>query len=476
MNRKFENNLIDSKQAELTKAIATYAKQNKHILYGTAGFRDNVALPLQPVFLRVGILAAIRSIHKNAIVGVMITASHNPEQDNGVKMIDHDGGMLAQEWEKHAEDLANAKEEDFLNVLDGVLTTIGLNTLDTKSPVVFIGRDTRPHSEMLSKCVQLGVESIGGIIVDLGEVTTPQLHYIVGVSNNKKLSVTSDNLPDINQLKDLYFNNFAKSYLSLIEDCDNDNSSTNTNNNSSKKYLVVDSSNGVGSITLHEVLKVIKSVNFNGRRDYSNIDIRNEARSGLVNEGCGAEHVQKGVKPPCGVSEKDDVGKLLCSFDGDADRIVFHSYLSPSPAPATAVPWVLMDGDKIAALFVYFLQNEIQYIINNDNEDEISQTMKKIRIGVVQTAYANGSSTKFFTDRNISVSMAKTGVKYLHRVAHDNYDIGVYFEANGHGTILFSDRFLNFINKIAAVDSSVAVTHSSKNRRQVAIQRLYVSI
>ena len=118
MNRKFENNLIDSKQAELTKAIATYAKQNKHILYGTAGFRDNVALPLQPVFLRVGILAAIRSIHKNAIVGVMITASHNPEQDNGVKMIDHDGGMLAQEWEKHAEDLANAKEEDFLNVLD----------------------------------------------------------------------------------------------------------------------------------------------------------------------------------------------------------------------------------------------------------------------------------------------------------------------------------------------------------------------
>lgn len=29
----------------------------------------------------------------------MITASHNPIEDNGVKMIDADGGMLARDWE-----------------------------------------------------------------------------------------------------------------------------------------------------------------------------------------------------------------------------------------------------------------------------------------------------------------------------------------------------------------------------------------
>lgn len=31
-----------------------------------------------------------------------------------------------------------------------------------------------------------------------------------------------------------------------------------------------------------------------------------------------------------------------------------------------------------------------------------------------------------------------TGVKHLHHAAAERYDIGVYFEANGHGTVLFS--------------------------------------
>lgn len=34
---------------------------------------------------------------------------------------------------------------------------------------------------------------------------------------------------------------------------------------------------------------------------------------------------QKGV-PPSGVSATDDAGKRLCSFDGDADRIVYHFF------------------------------------------------------------------------------------------------------------------------------------------------------
>jgi hypothetical protein len=93
--------------------------------YGTAGFRA-VATTLSSTFLRMGMLAALRSAqlgkvkqswspvtcrvsHRlccdlDQIIGVMITASHNPVEDNGVKMVDPDGGMLAQAWEKVFQD------------------------------------------------------------------------------------------------------------------------------------------------------------------------------------------------------------------------------------------------------------------------------------------------------------------------------------------------------------------------------------
>ena len=39
----------------------------------------------------------------------MITASHNPVEDNGVKLIDPMGEMLKETWEKYATQLANAR-------------------------------------------------------------------------------------------------------------------------------------------------------------------------------------------------------------------------------------------------------------------------------------------------------------------------------------------------------------------------------
>lgn len=42
---------------------------------------------------------------------------------------------------------------------------------------------------------------------------------------------------------------------------------------------------------------------------------------------------------------------------------------------------------------------------------------------------------------------AATGVKYLHEKA-EHFDIGVYFEANGHGTVIFKDSFLGKIDAL----------------------------
>lgn len=44
----------------------------------------------------------------------MITASHNPEPDNGVKLVDPHGEMLEQSWESLATRLANVK---YVNLL-----------------------------------------------------------------------------------------------------------------------------------------------------------------------------------------------------------------------------------------------------------------------------------------------------------------------------------------------------------------------
>lgn len=43
----------------------------------------------------------------------------------------------------------------------------------------------------------------------------------------------------------------------------------------------------------------------------------------------------------------------------------------------------------------------------------------------------------------VPVVITKTGVKHLHHAALD-FDVGIYFEANGHGTVLFSETYHKF--------------------------------
>lgn len=61
------------------KRSALHAKPRGLILqYGTAGFRTN-AQHLDHIMFRMGLLAVLRSKQTRSTIGVMVTASHNPE-------------------------------------------------------------------------------------------------------------------------------------------------------------------------------------------------------------------------------------------------------------------------------------------------------------------------------------------------------------------------------------------------------------
>ena len=112
------------------------------------------------------------------------------------------------------------------------------------------------------------------------------------------------------------------------------------------------------------------------------------------------------------------------SFDGDADRIVYY-YGNPTTNELNVI-----DGDKIAIL----LGDYIKSMMNNISNEK-GNLADLITFVVVQTGYANSAATKYLTDKGVIVERVPTGVKHLHHKA-EQYDIGVYFEANGHGTII----------------------------------------
>jgi len=118
----------------------------------------------------------------------------------------------------------------------------------------------------------------------------------------------------------------------------------------------------------------------------------------------------------------------------------------------------MLDGDRISSLVAAFISELF---------DDAGIDKSVINIGVVQTAYANGASTDYLKDRlRLPVTCTPTGVKYLHHAAA-KYDVGVYFEANGHGTVLFSaDALSTFRNQPPqspaqklALDTLVAVSN-----------------
>uniref|UniRef100_A0A8C4EMD9 Phosphoacetylglucosamine mutase n=1 Tax=Dicentrarchus labrax TaxID=13489 RepID=A0A8C4EMD9_DICLA len=372
--------------------------------YGTAGFRTN-AKQLDHVMFRMGLLATLRSKKTEATIGVMVTASHNPEEDNGVKLVDPMGEMVTPTWEGYATQLANAEQEDLLAALKDVIEKEAINM--SQEANVFVGKDTRSSSASLSQAVLDGVSALGGHSKDYGLVTTPQLHYMVCCQNTqgKYGEATVEG----------YYKKLCQAFIHPLHlgvfasNCTDD-----------QKHLSVDGANGIGALKVREMESHLKKE--------LHISLFNDGSKGKLNHQCGADFVKVQQNAPTGI--KINPGERGCSFDGDADRIVYYYIDSEGQ-------FHLLDGDKIATLISTFLK------------ELLTQAALDLKIAVVQTAYANGSSTHYLEDTmKVIVRCTKTGVKHLHHAAQE-FDIGVYFEANGHGTVLFSKAAEEKIQQLA---------------------------
>ncbi|XP_010053566.2 phosphoacetylglucosamine mutase [Eucalyptus grandis] len=381
--------------------------------YGTAGFRAD-ALVLESTVYRAGILAALRSLKTRSVTGLMITASHNKISDNGVKIADPSGGMLTQAWEPFADALANAADSDSLLQLIIEFAKKESIVIDGNCRAeVLLGRDTRPSGESLLEAAKQGINSIvGSAAIDMGILTTPQLHWMVRARNKGVKASERD-----------YSEQLSSSFRCLMTLVPGECKVKGTDNK-----LVVDGANGVGGGKLECLMNML---------DGLVIEVRNDGKGGgILNEGVGADYVQKEKVVPQEFGS-NDVGMRCASLDGDADRLVY--FIVPS---ASSDNIVLVDGDKILSLFALFIKEQLGILYKGVHENNAYQA----RLGVVQTAYANGASTDYLKGLGLEVVLTPTGVKFLHEKAAE-YDIGIYFEANGHGTILFSDSFLCWLEK-----------------------------
>lgn len=377
------------------------------ISYGTAGFRGP-ASEIEHLFYNIGLISGLKCLHSKGNIGIMITASHNPIQDNGVKLIASNGEMLKTEWEPSVQSFCNTHDlGELLDQLDQLINKYSINIKDKTEAKVLIGMDTRPSSDALATLVKKGLDAWSHLVgyVDLGLLTTPALHFVVAESNmdrSRRISPRG------------YYNK-------LIEGFD-DISKSNSTGGGYLPYLIIDCANGVG----YETLRSLKESNH--FIEHLQVELINTGE-GILNRLCGADYVKTNKLPPINATR---VGERYAALDGDADRVVYF-YLEKDSEDKLQLN--LLDGDKILALFALYLKGHLE----GANLD------RDLSLGVVQTAYANGASTEYLTNTlNLKVDFADTGVKNLYKQAL-NYDVGIFFESNGHGTIWISEKARSLI-------------------------------
>lgn len=368
MNKKIK--ITDNLKKPLNKAF-----------YGTAGYRSNTD-DLTNIICRASFIAYLRSASfAGKRIGLMITASHNPVSYNGIKFIDHNGNILDKSWEKCSDDLVNCEDKDFHNMLNKILRK-NSNICDINDGItghVVIGRDTRKSGEALVEHIKSVLLQVDCIVEDYGEVSTPQMHFLIRHSNMANCLVD----------KKIYIQHLVSNFRTLkdLTQCD--------------LPVFVDTANGI----------IEKNI-----VDEFNITIIND-KNGIINNDCGADYVKTHSALPLlqyNFKNNND-STLFASFDGDADRLILFTLQNG---------FLMLDGDAQAVLIANYFHRVLQKL-------EID-----LQIGVILSFYTNSGC--FSALKNFKTKMVQTGVKNFAKAAK-KYDIGIYFEPNGHGSVMFSN-------------------------------------
>ena len=374
--------------------------------------------------------------------------------------------MLEQTWEGYATSLANSSSpEDLVHQIHQMVTALQIDI--SKPANVIYARDTRPSGPALVSALVDGLNAAPGgatTYTDEGVLTTPILHYLVRCKNTQGTAEAYGVPTEVG-----YYEKLSTAFKKLLVSDETLNKYPSITQSSQKprgsidsqhapEELYIDCANGVGTTATEKLAKYlegyIKLVPVN-----TSID-----KLGVLNKGCGADFVKTQQKLPPSMVSLLQPSQRACSLDGDADRLMYY-YLDRNGK------FRMLDGDKIAALVAGFFGELIQ---------QAGISKEELDVGVVQTAYANGASTHYMSQvsspscyspcshpgfQRVPVQCVPTGVKHLHHAA-EHYSIGVYFEANGHGTVLFSANALNVLKthqatspaQQASLDNLIALT------------------
>lgn len=375
-----------SKNLTLSKHLT---KPLNPCFYGTAGYRLKKP-DLNNVLCRASIISYIRSAtFAGKFIGLYITASHNPEDYNGIKFIDFNGNMLDEVWETYSDDLVNCEDNEFNTIINKIFRANGYYSSmnDSIRGKVIIGRDTRESGVELFNNIKEVLEGFKCTVYSYDEVSCPQMHFLVRKSNEKGTMVNKND----------YIEHLTTQY----------------NNLKDRNIMGIDTSNGVGKLLIDEFNNMVSS----------KFEILNEP-FGILNKNCGADFIKVSQKIPDfdrSIYKKNGI-KICGSFDGDVDRLILFT-------PEGRI----FDGDAQCVFISELLKKEVDRLSLN------------AEIGVVMSHYSNMGAVDYLRNKGFFVILAQTGVKNFVKAAK-KFDIGVYFEPNGHGSVIFSKRFLEKID------------------------------